>query len=143
MKRFNFKKVNGEVPSEGVQRWLGIALRTLTNGDYTITISRQRKHRSIQQNRLMWLWFACVESETGTPAQDVHDFFCLLFLRRSATILGESEEIVGGTSTLNSKEMSDFMDKVQAYAASEWGMILPLPSDLGYDEFYETYKGRI
>ena len=71
------------------------------------------------------------------------DFFCLHFLRRSATILGESEEIVGGTSTLDSKEMSDFMDKVQAYAASEWGMILPLPSDLGYDEFYETYKGRI
>lgn len=143
MKKHNFSKVRGVAPTERVQKWTEIALRTLTNGEYTITITRQKKQRTSSQNRLMWLWFACVEAETGTPAQDVHDYFCLLFLRRMTSVMGEEKTIVGGTSGLDTKQMTEFMDKVKAHAASEWGIVLPLPTDLGYDEFYMEYKGRI
>ena len=38
----------------------------LRNGRYTVTFARQREPRSIEQNALMWLWFTCIESETGT-----------------------------------------------------------------------------
>ena len=50
--------------------------------------------------------------------------------------------VVGGTSTLNTVQMTDFMNKVQADAATEWGITLPLPADRYYQEFIQHYRYR-
>ena len=38
------------------------------------------------------------------------------------------------------KQMSDFMNKVQADAASELGIQLPIPEDRYFEEFYQQYN---
>lgn len=38
----------------------------LRNGRYKVTIERYTEPRTISQNALMWLWFTCIEQETGT-----------------------------------------------------------------------------
>jgi len=114
----------------------------LRNGRYRLRIERYVEQRTISQNALMWLWFTCIERETGSDKQDVHDHYCRLFLRRTALINGVEETVYGGTSKLNTLQMTDFMNKVKADAATEMGIILPLPEDRYYSEFIAEYKFR-
>ena len=96
----------------------------------------------MSQNALMWLWFACIEQATGTDKLDVHDYYCKLFLRRRIQINGKEEVVVRGTSQLNTAQMTDFMNKVKADAATEMGIMLPLPADRYYEEFIHAYRYR-
>ena len=114
----------------------------LRNGRYKLTIERYTEPRTLNQNALMWLWFTCIEQATGTDKQDVHDYYCNLFLRRTAIIKGKETVIAGSTSKLNTLQMTDFMNKVQADAATELGITLPLPADRYYQEFINEYKNR-
>ena len=119
---------------------LASVVQTLRNGQYTITIARRKDPRSIDQNSLMWLWFTCIEAETGTPREDVHDYYCKMFLRKYIEWNGHSEIVVCGTSKLSKNEMTNFLEKVQADALGEFGIRLPLPEDKAYEDFYNTYK---
>ncbi|MEG0889737.1 MAG: hypothetical protein RSH25_14835 [Bacteroides sp.] len=114
----------------------------LRNGRYRLKIERYTEPRTLSQNALMWLWFACIEQETGTDKQDIHDHYCSRFLRRTAVINGVEEVVSGSTSKLNTLQMTDFLKKVQADAATEFGIMVPLPADQFYSEFINEYKHR-
>lgn len=115
-------------------------LSTLRNGRYTVTITRAKKPRSLDQNALMWLWFSCISAETGTPVQDVHDYYCRAFLIKEIKWNGRREFVISGTSKLSKESMTAFLDKVQADAAIEFGITLPNPEDRFFEAFYQTYK---
>lgn len=112
----------------------------ITNGEHSLTISKLVKKRTPDQNRLMWLWFTCIEIETGTLKNDIHDYYCLKFLSRKVVINGSEQIVTSGTSKLNTLSMKDFLDKVQSDAASEFGIKLPNPDDLIFKEFEEHFK---
>ena len=114
----------------------------LRNGRYRVTIERYTEPRTLNQNALMWLWFTCIEQETGTDKLDVHDYYCNRFLRRTAFINGRELVISGKTSSLNTLQMTDFLNKIKADAAAEFGITLPLPADRYYQEFINEYKNR-
>lgn len=113
---------------------------TLRNGRYVVSIAKEREPRSIEQNALMWLWFTCIEQETGTPRQDVHDYYCRKFLRKNILWNGRTEVVAEGTSKQSKERMTVFLNQVQADAATEFGITLPNPDDLYWEEFYQMYK---
>lgn len=113
---------------------------TLRNGRYVLTIAKERQPRSIEQNALMWMWFTCIEEATGTPRQQVHDYYCNKFLRKSIVWNGRTEMIIEGTSRQSKERMTVFLNQVQADAATEFGITLPNPDDKYWDEFYQMYK---
>ena len=115
-------------------------ISSLSNGRYTVTITKSKEPRSLDQNALMWLWFTCIEAETGTPRQDVHDYYCVRFLRRNISWNGMDRTVVEGTSKLTKERMTWFLDQIQADAKTEFGINLPQPEDLYFEEFYQTYK---
>ena len=136
-----FIKKDGEIQhKEHLLNNLENSLKTIPNGEYTINISKVVKQRTYPQNKLFWLWATCIEKETGTERIDVHDYYCELFLRRHATVNGKNVIITGGTSKLNTGQFADFLDKVQADAASEFGIRLPNRDDYRWKEFEEYYK---
>lgn len=130
-------KENGTV---SMSRSFDFLCSQLRNGRYRLRIERYTEPRTLSQNALMWLWFTCIERETGTDKLDVHDYYCNLFLRRTALIKGRETVIAGGTSRLNTVQMTDFLNKVKADAATELGIMLPLPEDRFYEEFVNEYK---
>lgn len=132
-------KKDGEVE---LSKPLEFMYSQLRNGRYRLKIERYVEQRTIPQNALMWLWFTCIERETGSDKQDVHDRYCMLFLRRTVLFNGVEETVCRGTSQLNTLQMTDFMNKVKADAATEMGIILPLPEDRYYAEFINEYKDR-
>ena len=116
------------------------ACSRLRNGTYTVSIDRRKDPRTMSQNALMWLWFACIEGGTGTLRQDVHDYYCEKFLRERKVIFGVERWVTMGTKGLSTAQMTDFMNKVQADALTELGITLPLPQDRYYQEFILEYN---
>ena len=114
--------------------------QSLRNGRYVVTVAKEREPRSLDQNALMWLWFSCIEAETGTDKQDVHDYYCAKFLRKQIVWNTVVRTIVEGTSKQSKESMRTFLDKVQADAQTEFGITLPNPEDMYFEEFYQTYK---
>ena len=136
MKHLDFIKKDGAVGNiAAIHQWLDKSIKYLTNGGYTLTITKVVKRRSLSQNRLMWMWFRCLEDGTG-----VVNCFQKILGREFVTPDGEIERLQGHTSTLNTAQMTDFLNKVQADAATEWGVTLPLPEDVGYDEFRMQFE---
>lgn len=108
----------------------------LSGVDYTITITRRKGKRSLAQNRLMWMWFRCIADQTGNSPQDIHDVYCDKFLRIPIMIDNKEQYASQSTSKLNTKEMKDFLDKVQMDAATELGIVLPSPDDNSNEWIY-------
>ena len=50
--------------------------------------------------------------------------------------------IAGHTSGLTTEQMTEFLNKVQADAASEYGITLPNPEDLYFEMWAEQYSMR-
>lgn len=115
-------------------------LSLLANGSYTIEIKKVSEKRTVSQNALMWMWFSCIERETGTSAQDVHDYYCKKFLCRVITIGERMEKVVGETKRMNTQQMTEFLNKIQADAATELGITLPKPEDRFFNEFYAQFN---
>ena len=112
----------------------------LSNGAYTITIKKASTKRSVPQNDLMWMWLACIERETGTPKDDVYMYYCKKFLIKTIQIGDRMERIYNTSSKLNTEEMTVFLNKIQADAATELGIRLPLPEDRFFEQFYAQFN---
>ncbi len=140
-----FKKENGIIVAfDSLCYTLQAATSTMPNGDYTCTIARVVPRRSIDQNRLLWLWLNCIADETGNTAQVCHDYYCDKYLRAVETLRdGRQFYRTRGTSGLDSQAFTEFLNKVQADAASEFGILLPQPSDLAFEAFAAEYRGKI
>lgn len=113
---------------------------TLSNGIYTITIKKASEKRSISQNDLMWMWLQCISNETGTPKDDIYMYYCKKFLMKTVTIGNRMERIYMTSSKLNTLEMTNFLNQIQADAQTELGITLPLPEDRFFECFYQQYN---
>lgn len=144
MKTIEFVKSNGEISNvSALHAWVDRNIKWLTNGSYSLILKRKvSTKRSLNQNRLMWMWFACIEAETGQPKEDIHDYYTLRYLPKHIVDFSTGQQIVvgGHTSTLTTEAFTDFLNKVQSDAASELGIELPSPDDMSWEEFEEMYK---
>lgn len=116
---------------------------------YNVSIVLHRERRSIDQNCLYWLWLACISSETGQDKDSLHDYFkqSILGFEIRAVFLGteHSREIRKevSTSTLDTKQFADYLEKIQHFASAELGIVLPNPEDSFWNNFHEQYKNYI
>lgn len=121
-----------------------IILRTTANRDFAvkfvsglktdeqhpleIEIRQHRKKRSLSANALYWKWLGIVSEETGNDVDALHEWAKRNFSKpRPVTIMGDVCEIYT-TAKMTVGEMSEYMDRFNAWAASE-GIILPQPED--------------
>lgn len=119
-----------------------------------VTIKPQSTKRSLNQNALYWEWMQEIQNKTGQDKEDCHfEFkkkFLIHILRRddeeyaemchAITMLKQSESeqyeavangVIRETSTtrLSTKQFSEYMGLIQAYATKELGVFLKSPDD--------------
>lgn len=114
----------------------------LRNGEYTVKITRKTTPRTVSQNALMWMWYKCMEDATGTRKEDFHEHYKKMFLMRVVQIGRKVEKVYGSTADLNTIQMTEYLEKVKADAAVEFGINLPLPVDRNYQAFITEYRHR-
>lgn len=144
MKRvFKFKKEKGSsVSYTGLASVLEMWCKTASDGEYVITMERCRSARSVRQNNLMWMWFEAIAKEwsdatgRGYTKEQVKEMYCALFLP-----IDTPAGIVGGsTSGLSTEQMTEFLNNVQAHAATEYGIQLPSPDDCNLELWISQYR---
>lgn len=119
---------------------LAYLFSTLANGTYSITVKKVQEKRSIAQNDLMWMWLTCIQNETGTNKDEIYMYYCKKFLMKTVSVGQKMERIYMTTSKLNTEQMSDFLNKLQADAQTELGITLPTPQDRFWEAFYADYR---
>lgn len=112
---------------------------------YTVEIKLRRQPRSVSQNRLYWMWVTCIVDETTgdkslIPALHKYLRQCFLGVTEYDILDGRQVTITRSTKELNTKEMSDYLERIQQFAASELGIVLPNPQDLQWPEFEAYYS---
>ncbi len=141
MKRL-FVKKSGEVANLAeLQDWLANRIKLLRNGKYILKIEYHSKKRTLSQNKLMWLWFACIAQETGGNKDDIYLVYTHLFLKKDIEFQQQIIQTTERTSKLDTFRFAKFLDEVQIHAQTELGITLPDPDDLRFAEF-EAYYSR-
>jgi hypothetical protein len=116
--------------------------------EYTVSVKIIRKNRTIDQNKLYWLWLSCICSETGNNKDDLHELFKFQYLGTINSVIRFGDTTCGviknkSTSTLDTSEFTHYLERIQQFASAELGIRLPNPEDLYFQQFYETYKNYI
>ena len=137
MKVVRVEKIDGRV---SLDTDLDYLFSTLRNGSYNLTLKRVNEKRTVNQNDLMWMWFRCIENDTGTDKNDIYMYYCKKFLCKVIRVGEKVEKVYETSSMLNTAQMTEFMNKIQADAASEFGITLPIPEDKYFEAFYQQYN---
>ncbi|OJV40860.1 MAG: hypothetical protein BGO29_14935 [Bacteroidales bacterium 36-12] len=134
-------KQNGDIlGKQYVLQRLENVFQTLKNGEHILTLKKTVKQRSNNQNAMMWMWFTCLAQDTGATKDDFYDYYREKFLCRTIIINGKETKVTTGTSKLDAVAMTHFLNHVQADAIAEFGVRLPTPEDLYWEEFENYYK---
>lgn len=96
-----------------------------------ITIRKNRSKRSIEQNRLLWLYTTILSTELGYEKNEMHEIIKYKFLRRERVDekTGEVFEYVGSTTGLTKSEFADLINELIRWAAQVFHISLPMPSE--------------
>ncbi len=106
---------------------------------WELTIERVVKRRTLSQNALMWSWIEGVVKHvvehTGHDKDEIHEFLKAKFLGWGHHVeIGGETIVYYSTKNLTTAEMTEYMNKIYAWATTELGLFLPIPENLGRDE---------
>ena len=115
-------------------------IQKLPDKKYLVNVELKREQRSPAQNRVYWLYIACICDETGNSKNKVHLDIATMFLPLKSGKMG-TEPI--STTELNTAQFKKYLDEVNLWANEFLGIILPNPEDKYWAEFYEQYKDQL
>ena len=121
---FPFKKVAGKI--EYLNRpLLKEYMASLKDGKYVMTVEREYRSRSSQQNRYYHgVVLKTIAAELGYTSDEVHQIFKEEFLSYKK----DNRQFVKSTTKLKTVEFEDYLEKVRRFAAMELGIVVPDPN---------------
>lgn len=127
---FTCTVAKGQLRPEDAPRWAAYLSR-LDGKRVTVQVKKPAIHRTQSQNA--WYWATVVPavaaflSEATGKTYDKDDAHYAL----KAAFLGQEETPLGmvpkSTTTLSVEEFTDYCTRIQAHAASEWGLEIASP----------------
>jgi hypothetical protein len=109
-----------------------LALLSLEDGDYTVTLDPPKRTRSLDQNA--WLWGVALPMIADDIGYDKHEHE-LLHYELLAERFGRVERPGGlvlprrTSSKMTTAEFSEYMEWLVRFAATKFGVTLPLPGE--------------
>jgi hypothetical protein len=101
---------------------------------WQVEIKVYKKNRSLAQNKLFWKYMGIIGAELGYDNQDCKEVICQKLLGTECkVVMGETINIIKGTSKLNVKEFANFIEAIIRFAISDLGINLPTSDDLYYE----------
>ena len=133
-------------------RTLDQCMEFLPNGDYVATIETKtqwlkRQPRTLSQNALLHVWFKHIAVAINTQygddywnADKVKDYFAMVYATDEVTPDGKPWRKPVSTSKLTKKQMTEYMERIQAHMLTEHGIRVPLPEDERFKDFQLEYS---
>lgn len=113
------------------------------DGYLEVIICPWKEKRSLDQNSLYWLWLGQMAKHFSKQqvfnAEDMHDLMRHQHLGYEDKQISKTKIVsqLKSTTKLSTKEMSEYMTKVEAWAADH-GCLLPRPEDMTHA--YNIYR---
>lgn len=112
-----------------------------TDESMVVTIQPYRKNRTLAQNRLMHQWFNEISSSYHLTHGELYTAIAWkeqlkrLFLGFDTMKLPNKDSVflTRHTADCSTKELTEFMEKIEAYAADDLGLQLTRPDDLYFE----------
>lgn len=120
---------------------LAALTREATEKGWTLKVEKVRGIRSLQQNKYYWALLTIYGIETGNTPEEMHtdmrEAYGMIYRKNEKTYLKS-------TSTLNTKEMTDYIDYIRHHAGQQ-GITLPDADYLKqhwqeYQEYIDQHK---
>jgi hypothetical protein len=100
---------------------------------FTISIAPFVKKRSLNQLALYFKWVndvaEIISEYSGATPEETHVYLKTRFLPPKVIDIGGEVVEWYTTTKLSAKEMSEYMDRIYAWATSDLGLVLPIPED--------------
>jgi hypothetical protein len=110
------------------------AMKSLDGRDVIVEVRRAYANRSGQQNKWYWSCLVAAISEyTGFTPEETHAVLKARFLPKALAVADRNgvvvgEYVIGGTTTsLTTKEMAEYCERVRQFAAEELAIDIPDP----------------
>lgn len=92
----------------------------------TIEFGPAPQKRSLSQNDIFHKWCHVMADSTGHTPDEIKETLKDMFIpKKVVQVAGKSRLVSPGTSALEKAEMSLFLDKVEAFAVVDLGIVLP------------------
>lgn len=102
-----------------------------------VVIREYRSSRSLAQNRLMWAWYKQIATHLEETMGEIHSDQAIHALMKQtflpmqvATIRGEVVRERKSTAKLNTKDMSEYMEKIDMWCSRDLGLVLDHTEDV-------------
>jgi len=113
------------------KRVLGLIEGLNLSKQWQVTIEPKTKKRSLSQNALYWRWVGIIADATGNDNDDVHEALKAKFLTPRTIDIGGEQREIRSTAKQDKAGMTEYLNKVYAWATTELGLYLPVPEELG------------
>lgn len=118
-------------------------IKRLVKNKAKVEVVQIKQTRSTSQNRLYWMWLNCISQETGQDPEDVHEVLKSFYLTGKFIKVGNlGQNVKPSTTKLNTKEFTDYLDKIKLWASEEMGITLLDPNDKLFEDFKFMYDER-
>lgn len=106
-------------------------------------LSEIKPVRSLSQNAYYHVILNYLEEKTGNDHDTLHKRFRKKFLGfEIVDCLGEEEEKIKSTTKLDTKQFTDYIEKICVFMA-DFGIEIPQPKDPNFNDFLEHYKNYL
>lgn len=92
---------------------------------WRFTLVKYVKRRSLDQNARYWAILVLIAKETGNDQEMIHEALKVMFLKPETITLGDRTFQVWTSRNKNTPDFATYMNQVEGYAASEYGVQLP------------------
>lgn len=128
---------------EELKRTVEMWITTCPNGEWELELKKKVHQRGVSQNALLWVWMDILSKEWADATDQYYtkEQWKEFFAREFLPVTGPDGKTIGGsTSALTTEQMTEFLTKVQAYAANELGITLLGAEDQMFNEWRSQYE---
>ena len=103
-------------------------------------VKKYHPKRTNLQNRYMHAIFNMIAKETGYTMEEVKQIYKRKFLSYEKEVNGIVTKFVKNTRDLDTKEETDFIEKIRNSASADLGIYVPAPHESDYEQFLAKYE---
>ena len=112
------------------------SIMKVLKGEHAVAIKKKRAQRSTQQSKYYWgVVIAYLSEDLGYTKEEVHQLMGRMFLKYVKSVSdGKEETFVRSTTSLDSAEMTIYIESIRTFALSELGIYIPDPNEIIYEK---------
>ena len=86
--------------------------------NWQVLIKKRADSRSVEQNARLWSLYTSIGNYLGYTSQEAHELMGFKFLLIEKYVGRDKITLVRSTTKLNVKEMAEYQEKIEAWAAN-------------------------